>query len=134
VISNIQSLNKSIFVNEMVTLVLGATTNASRYAYRAVVNLLNHGHEVIAVGNKTGEVSGVTILHQIPDNVKVDTVTLYLSAQNQKAWQEAILKLKPRRIIFNPGAENEDFANEANNMGIETMEACTLVMLSIGAY
>ena len=118
----------------MVTLVLGATTNPSRYAYRAVVSLLNHGHEVIAVGNKIGEVSGVSILHQIPDNVTVDTVTLYLSALNQKAWQEAILKLKPRRIIFNPGAENEDFANEANNMGIETMEACTLVMLTIGTY
>jgi hypothetical protein len=40
----------------------------------------------------------------------------------------------PKRIIFNPGAENPSFFKEATNKGIDTLEACTLVMLSAGTY
>ncbi|HRP81332.1 MAG TPA: CoA-binding protein, partial [Flavobacteriales bacterium] len=64
----------------------------------------------------------------------VDTVTMYLNAHNQEAWRERILAMKPKRIIFNPGAENPAFERAAQEAGIETLEACTLVMLNTGQY
>ena len=64
----------------------------------------------------------------------VDTVTLYLNAQNQKQYYDYILGLHPKRIIFNPGAENEELEKLAKEQGIKPMEACTLVMLSTGQY
>lgn len=116
------------------TLVLGATPNPARYAYLAVMRLRLHGHEVIPVGIRDGHIEGVEIQKGMPKIEGVDTVTLYLNAQRQREYYDYILSLQPKRIIFNPGAENPELSKLANENGIETVEGCTLVMLSIGAY
>ena len=118
----------------MRTLVLGATNNPQRYAYLAVNNLLEHGHEVIPVGVKDAEVAGLKIITDktiIPD---VDTLTLYVSPKNQSDWYNYIVETNPRRIIFNPGTENPELKKLAEDNGIETTEACTLVLLSTNQY
>ena len=116
------------------TLVLGATDNPARYAYRAVHQLKQHGHEVVPVGIRKGQVAGLDIKLDKPSLDGVDTVTLYVGPQNQPAWYDYILELKPKRIIFNPGTENEELERRAQQQGIRTEEACTLVMLSVGNY
>ncbi len=116
------------------TLVLGATTNPERYAYIAAHRLLKHGHTIVPVGIQTGQIDGVEILHGQPDVADVDTVTLYVGPQRQTPYYDYILGLQPKRIIFNPGTENPELEKLAADQGIETVEGCTLVMLSIGAY
>lgn len=116
------------------TLVLGATDNPARYAYRAVHQLKNHGHEVVPVGIRKGSVAGLEIRNDRPATENVDTVTLYVGPQNQPAWYDYILDLNPKRIIFNPGTENPELEELAHQRGIKTEEACTLVMLSVGQY
>ena len=118
----------------MKTLVLGATDNPDRYAYRAVHSLQNHGHEVVPVGIRRGEVAGLPIHTNRPQEAGIDTVTLYVGPQNQPGWYDYILGLKPRRILFNPGTENPELEELAQKQGIRTEEACTLVLLSIGQY
>ena len=116
------------------TLVLGATSNPNRYAYLAINKLKEKGHAIVNVGLKKGEVAGVVIEqpNQIHDDI--DTLTLYVGPQNQKDLYQYILNTKPKRIIFNPGAENPELESLASKQGIETIEACTLVMLSTGQY
>lgn len=116
------------------TLVLGATDNPARYAYLAVERLLRYGHEVIPVGQKEANVLGLKVQKGQPAIVGVDTITLYLNPKNQTQYYSYILSLKPKRIIFNPGAENPELEKLALENGIETMDACTLVMLSAGQY
>lgn len=116
------------------TLVLGASPNPERYSYLAVERLQSYGHPVIAVGKKTGIIGAVHIKFQIPASNDIHTITLYLNSKNQEAFYDAILALKPTRIIFNPGAENEALKKLAAEKQIETIEACTLVMLSTGQY
>jgi predicted CoA-binding protein len=116
------------------TLVLGASPKPDRYAYKAIKMLEQYGHPVVAVGNKEVDVDGVPIVKSIPANETIDTLTMYLSARNQVDYYDAILSLKPKRVIFNPGAENYEFSRTLNEQGIETENACTLVLLSIGAY
>ena len=116
------------------TLVLGASDNPDRYAYRAAHMLKNHGHEVVPVGIRKGEVAGMTIHTDRPLEKDVDTVTLYVGPQNQPAWYDYILDLQPKRILFNPGTENPELERLAQQRGIQTEEACTLVLLSIGQY
>ncbi|UOQ71014.1 CoA-binding protein [Hymenobacter cellulosilyticus] len=116
------------------TLVLGASDNPARYSYRAVHQLKQHGHEVVPVGIRKGQVAGLDIHTDRPTAGDVDTVTLYVGPQNQPAWYDYILDLQPKRIIFNPGTENEELERMAQERGIRTEEACTLVMLSIGNY
>ncbi len=116
------------------TLVLGASENPDRYSNLAIRNLRLHNHEVIAIGKREGEVQDVKIIKDLPDIKDLDTVTLYLNPRNQVPYYDYILSLHPKRIIFNPGAENPELHNLANKKGIQTDNACTLVLLSTGQY
>ena len=121
-------------MNHKHTLVIGASPKEDRYSNRAVKHLVTYGHPVVAVGLREGMIDTTPILTRIPDDVVIDTVTLYLNAHNQEAWRERILGLRPKRIIFNPGAENPALSKEAKALGVEVLDACTLVMLATGQY
>lgn len=116
------------------TVVLGASLNPQRYSNMAVKKLSAYNHPVVAIGNKAGEINGIQITKEQCPVEDADTVTLYLNPENQKPFYDYILSLHPKRIIFNPGTENEELETLARNKGIETEEACTLVMLSTGQY
>ncbi len=116
------------------TVVIGASLKAERTSHEAILKLKRKGHEVIAIGLREGDIEGVKILKGKPEIKDVDTVSLYLNAQRQKEMEEYILSLNPKRIIFNPGAENTTFMEYAMNNGIEAIEACTMTMLAIGIY
>ncbi|GAB3430849.1 CoA-binding protein [Niabella aquatica] len=116
------------------TLILGASENPNRYSNMALKRLRSHGHDVVAIGRREGKVGDVLIQKQKPQDEGIDTVTMYMSEQNQKEYEDYILSLKPKRIIFNPGAENNALAKKAQEKGIEPIESCTLVMLSTGQY
>lgn len=116
------------------TLVLGASSKPEQYSNMAVRNLLSAGHPVEAIGREPILIGSITV-STTPEQYKdIHTVTMYLNATRQAAYEDYILSLHPQRIIFNPGAENPDFAKKARQQGIEVLEACTLVMLSVGTY
>lgn len=116
------------------TVVLGASDNPSRYSYLAVQRLTNHQHPVVAIGKKEGRIGNTEIIKEHPAMDDVDTVTLYLNPTNQVPYYDYILSLKPKRIIFNPGTENDELYDMAKANDIQPIEACTLVMLSTGQY
>ena len=116
------------------TVVLGASPNPSRYSYLAVNRLAAHGNDVVAIGKREGSINNINIIKGQPAEKNVDTVTLYLNANNQKQYYDYIISLHPKRIIFNPGAENHELAELAAKNDIEPVEACTLVLLSTGQY
>ncbi len=116
------------------TLVLGASENPGRYSNMAMLRLLDRGHEIVAIGKIPGNVKGVPISKEMVKTDDIDTVTLYLNPLHQRAYYDYIVSLKPRRIIFNPGAENEELERIAAKEGIDILEACTLVMLGTGQY
>lgn len=116
------------------TLVIGASGNVQRYSNMAIRKLIQHKEEVRAFGLKKGEVEGIEIVNELVNYNDVDTVTLYLNPQNQKAYYDYILSLKPNRVIFNPGTENPEFKTLLKENGIQFEEACTLVLLSTNQY
>ena len=116
------------------TVVLGASDNPARYSYLALKKLQAYHHPIVAIGKKKGKVGDVTIeTDHIPVDA-VDTVTLYLNPQNQREYYDYLMEIKPNRIIFNPGTENESLIKMAKENGIESVLGCTLVMLSTGMY
>lgn len=116
------------------TLVLGASANPSRYSYLALKRLRANDHPVTAIGKRQAVVGDVAIETEKKPLENIDTVTLYLNPLHQKEYYNYILSLKPKRIIFNPGAENDELYDLAKKNGIEPKEACTLVLLSTGQY
>jgi predicted CoA-binding protein len=110
--------------------VLGASPKEERYSFKAVKMLKEHEHVPVPVHPAGHEVDGITALQSLNDiNEPVDTLTVYVSAKISDKEFDNIVKLKPRRVVFNPGAENSDLAEKLRNEGIEVVEACTLVML-----
>jgi predicted CoA-binding protein len=120
--------------NKKKTLVLGASDNPSRYSYLAIQRLRKHDHPVAAIGRKHTWVADVEIEKEKKQFSGIDTVTLYLNPLHQKEYYDYIVSLKPKRIIFNPGAENNELADLAKQNNIVPMDACTLVLLSTGQY
>lgn len=116
------------------TLVLGASDNPSRYSFLAIKRLRQHGHPVIGIGKKHTMVDDVEISIEKKQFENIDTVTLYLNPFHQQQYYNYILSLKPKRIIFNPGAENDELFALAEQNNIVPIEACTLVLLSTGQY
>lgn len=116
------------------TLVMGASSNPDRYAYKAIKMLQRYGHTVVAVGKKEDEVDGLKIEKQQLHFENVDTVTLYLNPMNQKQYYDYIIELKPQRVIFNPGTENPEFFTLLRQNDIAVEIACTLVLLSTNQY
>ncbi len=116
------------------TIVLGASDNEERYSYLAVKKLLAHNHPVIAVARKKAVIGNTAIVEELLPANDVDTITLYLNAENQKKFYKNILAINPKRIIFNPGAENPELAALAQLQEIKTLEACTLVLLATNQY
>lgn len=115
--------------------VLGATPKEERYANMAMKLLVEHGHRAVPVNPAFDEVLGEKCYRSIADVPSpIDTVTLYLGEARSEPLIAEILQAQPRRIIFNPGAENPHLAREAEARGIEVVEGCTLVMLRTGQF
>lgn len=118
------------------TVIIGSVPKPSRYAYKAARMLEENGFDFVPLGIQEGEVLRQKIL-QINEKPRIDnveTLTLYINPKRQKDWYDYMISLQPKRIIFNPGTENQEFKMLAQKEGIECIEACTLVMLSTGVY
>lgn len=116
------------------TLVMGASTEPTRYAYKAIKMLQRYGHPVVAIGKKPDNLDGVKIEKEHIQFDGVDTVTLYLNPMNQKQYYDYIVELNPKRVVFNPGTENPELYSILKENGIEIEVGCTLVMLSVNQY
>jgi predicted CoA-binding protein len=116
------------------TLVIGASPNPSRFSYKAVKMLKEYGIPVFAVGLRQGEISGVKIEKPFPPLSDIHTITLYVGAKNQPFYYDFIIKVKPKRVIINPGADNIELESLLLVNGIEVIRDCTLLMLGGGSY
>lgn len=115
-------------------LVAGASPNPTRYSHMAVQRLQQSEKLVIAWGLREAHIGSVAIETSFPQRKDIHTITLYMNPQRQKEWYDGFLKLEPKRIIFNPGTENPELIQLAQDQGIECIEACTLVMLASNTY
>lgn len=115
--------------------IIGASDNKERYSYMAVMLLKEKGHRVFPVHQRIKTIEGMPVAVSIEDvQEPIDTVTLYVAADISTRLAGAILAKNPRRIIFNPGAENPILFKQAQDKGIICLEACTLVMLRTGQF
>ena len=118
----------------MKTLILGASTNEERYSNKAVRRLADGDHEVVAIGRQPGWIGKVPIETGQPMITDVDTVSVYVGPRHHGEIADYVIKLNPRRVIFNPGTENPGFQKRLEAEGIGVTTACTLVLLASGQY
>nr|MBS0038401.1 CoA-binding protein [Saprospiraceae bacterium] len=120
--------------NHKPTMVLGASENKDRYSNKAVRLLKSYNHPVIAVGLKEGKIDDTDIQTHWAPKDSIHTLSVYLNPSNQPNLLDQIVELNPKRVIFNPGAENPPMEEKLTEMNIEVLNACTLVMLRTGMF
>jgi hypothetical protein len=117
------------------TLIIGASPKPHRYAYRALIALQSHHHAVVLFSPKGGQISGLQVQTDFKRiTLAIDTVTLYVNPQRLAPLLADIIALKPRRVIFNPGTESPEAAQQLRHAGIEAIQDCTLIMLREAYY
>ena len=122
-------------MNKLNVAVLGASNKPDHYSYQAVILLREKGHTPYPVNPRLNTVDSIPAYASIAEiPAPVDTVTVYLSAENQRPIADAIVNSGARRVILNPGAENPELAKRLQRAGIEAINACTLVMLRTGQF
>lgn len=116
------------------TVVLIASPKPDRYSFMAVKLLVENDIPVVAIGRRHGYIDDVELLTGRPQVNDIHTLSLYLNPTNQRDFYDYILALAPKRVIFNPGTENEELQNMLNQKKIHWEEACTLVLLRTHQY
>ena len=115
--------------------IIGASSKKDRYANKAQQLLMEKGYPVYPVSRRESEILGVKTCSAIEDiDQPVDTVTLYVGPQHQQELVSQIVKLNPKRVIFNPGTENPEACAAFDKADIDYEEACTLVLLRTGQF
>ena len=116
-------------------IILGASNKPERYAHRAQTMLTKHGHSVVLINPGLKEIDGLPVMASLSEVTgEVDTVTVYVNQVISGAAAEQLLALKPKRVIFNPGTENEELAAKLTAAGISAVQACTLVLLTTNQF
>ena len=116
------------------TVVIGASLNPWRYSHMCVLKLIDHHIPVVAVGLHIGFIGSVPICTGYPAFKNIHTVSLYIGVDKQVNYYDYILSLHPRRIIFNPETYNPELERLARINNIETVEACSLLLIEIGLF
>ena len=133
-ITKITNFNIFLIIPTKKTLVMGASLNPKRYSNIAIHRLIKSGIQTEAYGLKLGTVSGVHIKNKFTHFHNINTITLYLNPKRQQAFYENFVDLRPKRVIFNPGTENQELYDLLKKEGIQVVVACTLVLLATGQY
>jgi predicted CoA-binding protein len=115
-------------------LILGASANPTRFSHKAIKSLLRRNYNVVAIGLAHDTVDSVTIETDMLPFTGIDTILVYLSAENQVEYYNYMLSLNPRRIIMNPGANNPEFEEMAKKKGISVVNDCGLVMINTNKF
>lgn len=120
---------------EKTTLVIGASSNPERFSFKAIQRLQTRNISVVAIGNKDDKIGNLIIRKGMPEDIgPIHTVTMYISPKFQQEYYDYILSLYPKRIIFNPGTTNKEFAQILLKEGIEVIDDCMLSMMRDGKF
>jgi uncharacterized protein len=116
-------------------IIIGASDKPDRYSHKALLLLQKHGHEVVPVNPGLVSIESIPVTRDLAEVAgAVDTVTMYVAPKISSDLADKLIALKPRRVIFNPGSENPALQSTLAAAGIETQDACTLVLLRTGQY
>jgi predicted CoA-binding protein len=121
--------------NKITVVVLGASPKPERYSNMAIKSLLEHGYKVIPITPSGIEIHGLKTFKSLDEiDQPVDTLTMYINGERSSAIADSIINLRAKRIIFNPGTENPNLAQQCEATGSKTLQACTLVMLNTDQF
>jgi predicted CoA-binding protein len=120
---------------ERTVVVLGASNKPELYSNMAVCLLKECGYRVVPVHPRLRQIEGFPAASRLEEiSGPVDTLTLYVGPQRSEVLIDAIIGLRPGRVIFNPGTESLLLERRLKEEKIPFIRGCTIVMLQSGQF
>jgi predicted CoA-binding protein len=113
--------------------ILGASTDRSKYGNKSVRAHAAAGYDVFPVNPKADEIEGLAAypsLSAIPAE-HVDRVSVYLPPSVGMTLLKEIAALMPQEVWLNPGAYDPALLAEAQAIGLQFIEGCSIVDLEM---
>ena len=109
--------------------VIGASNVSNKYGNKAVRAYLRQGWTVYPVNPNEATVEGLKVYRTVTDIPgTVDRVTMYVPPSVGITLLEAIKAKAPAAELFlNPGSESDELVDRAASLGLETIQACSIV-------
>lgn len=110
--------------------ILGASSDRNKYGNKSVRAHLRAGYKVYPINPKETEVEGVKAypsLAALPE--KVHRISVYLPPPVALKMLPAIAAADAAEVFFNPGSADDEVFAEAQRLGINAINACSIVDL-----
>jgi predicted CoA-binding protein len=112
--------------------ILGASADRTKFGNKAVRAFLARGYDVYPVNPKGGDVEGLPIyksLADIPADVKLDRISVYLPPAIGLKTLPEIAKRGCGELWLNPGSESDELVAAAEKQGLNVIQACSIVAI-----
>jgi predicted CoA-binding protein len=108
--------------------ILGASNNRSKYGNRAVRAYKDLGWTVYPIHPSEQAIEGIPVkasIREVPG--PVDRASLYLPPQIGITVLADIASLGARELWVNPGSGSDELIAQAESLGLNVIEACSLI-------
>ena len=113
--------------------IIGASRNRSKFGNKSVRAHLQQGYEVYPVNPSADEVEGLTCypsLEAVPV-ARLDRISVYVPPAVGLTLLESIQRAGATEVWFNPGSESPELLRRAEELGIEPIQACSIVAVGM---
>ncbi|HEX7088202.1 MAG TPA: CoA-binding protein [Vicinamibacterales bacterium] len=109
---------------------IGASTDRSKFGNRAVRAFLRQGYEVLPINPHEREIEGLAVHRSVLDVPgPIDMATFYVPPEIGLTVIEEVAAKGIREVWLNPGSESPALVARARALGIEPIEACSILAI-----
>jgi predicted CoA-binding protein len=111
-----------------VVAIIGASSNRSKFGNKALRAFRTQGYTVVPINPNEPEVEGhkaYPSVLDVPD--PIDMATVYVPPRVGVRIMEDLAAKGVGEVWLNPGADSEDVVARARELGLRTIQACSIV-------
>ena len=109
--------------------VVGASGDPSKYSHLAIRHLLERGYAVYPVNPKGGRILGQAVFPSVAEIpvARLDRVSMYVPPEVGLKLVDEIADKGCDELWLNPGSESPELVARAEALGLQVIQACTIV-------
>ena len=112
--------------------VIGASADRRKYGNKAVRAYLRQGWTVYPVHPSATEIEGQRAYPSLRDvPAPLDRVSLYLPPEAGMSVLDDLAAVPHKEFYVNPGAESPELIARAEELGLEPIQACSIVEIGV---
>ncbi len=115
--------------------IIGASADPAKFGNKAVRAYVQQGWTVYPVNPKEATIEGIPVYKSIRDIPgPVDEASVYLPPHLVPAILTEIAAKGIKKVWLNPGCESDDAMDRAEELGLETVVACSIVGVGVDPH